>query len=187
MTDFPRVASFKTAGAFRARLRALGVSLEFDDSLDPPASSPLARPFELDGVRVGNRFCILPMEGWDGTEDGYPTELTRRRWEHFGVSGAKTDLGRRGDRRPHDGRANPRQVMLNDANAAGHRRPARDARGRAPRSIRPAPDAISTSASSSRTRDGLAAERTSGRSRGSLYRSPAASTASSASPPTCRC
>jgi 2,4-dienoyl-CoA reductase-like NADH-dependent reductase (Old Yellow Enzyme family) len=32
-------------------------------------------------VRVGNRFCVLPMEGWDGTRDGEPSELTIRRWE----------------------------------------------------------------------------------------------------------
>jgi NADPH2 dehydrogenase len=112
MTDFPRVASLKTAAAFRARLRTLGVALEFDDGLDPPGASPLARPFELDGVRVGNRFCILPMEGWDGTADGHPSDLTRRRWERFGVSGAKLIWGGEAIAVQHDGRANPRQVML---------------------------------------------------------------------------
>ena len=66
----PRVASFKTADAFRQHLRACGASLAFDDTLDAAGASPLARPFELDGIRVGNRFCILPMEGWDGTPDG---------------------------------------------------------------------------------------------------------------------
>ena len=30
----------------------------------------------IDGRRVGNRFCILPMEGWDGTTTGEPSELT---------------------------------------------------------------------------------------------------------------
>jgi hypothetical protein len=103
MTDFPRVASFKTAAAFRERLRTLGVSLEFDDVLDPPGASPLARPFALDGVRVGNRFCILPMEGWDGAADGHPSDLTRRRWEHFGVSGAKLIWGGEAIAVQHDG------------------------------------------------------------------------------------
>jgi 2,4-dienoyl-CoA reductase-like NADH-dependent reductase (Old Yellow Enzyme family) len=112
MTDFPRVASLKTAAAFRDRLHALGLSLDFDDVLDPPSASPLGRPFELDGVRVGNRFCILPMEGWDGTADGEPSDLTRRRWEHFGISGAKLIWGGEAVAVQHDGRANPRQVTL---------------------------------------------------------------------------
>jgi 2,4-dienoyl-CoA reductase-like NADH-dependent reductase (Old Yellow Enzyme family) len=112
MTEFPRVASFKTAAAFRDRLRTLGLSLDFDDTLDEPSASPLARPFELDGVRVGNRFCILPMEGWDGTADGEPSDLTRRRWEHFGISGAKLIWGGEAVAVQHDGRANPRQVTL---------------------------------------------------------------------------
>lgn len=112
MTAFPRVASLKTADAFRARLHALGVSLEFDAALDSPAASPLARSFDLDGVHVGNRFCILPMEGWDGATDGKPSDLTRRRWEHFGISGAKLIWGGEAVAVQHDGRANPRQLML---------------------------------------------------------------------------
>jgi len=132
MTDFPRIASLKTAAAFRDRLRALGLSLGFDDTLAPPATSPLARPFELDGVRVGNRFCILPMEGWDGTAEGEPSDLTRRRWEHFGIGGAKLIWGGEAVAVQHDGRANPRQVTLTpkthgaiaglrEALVAGHR------------------------------------------------------------------
>ena len=50
---------------------------------------PLAKPFEIGGVGVGNRFAIQPMEGWDGSEDGQPSDLTRRRWRNFGYSGAK--------------------------------------------------------------------------------------------------
>src|SRR5262252_508975 len=112
MPDFPRIASLKTSAAFRDRLRALGVSLEFDDALDRPASSPLARPFDLDGVHVGNRFCILPMEGWDGTPEGEPSDLTRRRWQHFGISGAKLIWGGEAVAVRHDGRANPNQLVL---------------------------------------------------------------------------
>ena len=112
MTDFPRVASFKTAAAFRSHLRAIGAGIEFDDALDPPAVTPLGRSFDLDGIRVGNRFCILPMEGWDGTAEGEPSDLTRRRWQHFGVSGAKFIWGGEAVAVQHDGRANPRQVTL---------------------------------------------------------------------------
>jgi NADPH2 dehydrogenase len=110
--SYPRVASFKTADAFRQHLGACGASIAFDEALDSPERSPLARPFELDGVRVGNRFCILPMEGWDGTADGEPSDLTRRRWERFGVSGAKLIWGGEAVAVQHDGRANPNQLVL---------------------------------------------------------------------------
>ena len=110
-TSYPRVASLKTAAAFRAHLSGSNISLPFDDAVNP--SGALAQPFELDGVRVGNRFCILPMEGWDGTADGKPTDLTRRRWKNFGISGAKLMWGGEAVAVRHDGRANPNQLMLN--------------------------------------------------------------------------
>src|SRR2546422_6300680 len=109
---YPRIAALKTAEAFRAHLRASGIPLEFDDHLATPAESPLARPIEIDGVRVGNRFCILPMEGWDGTTDGEPSDLTRRRWRHFGISGAKLIWGGEAVAVRHDGRANPNQLLI---------------------------------------------------------------------------
>jgi 2,4-dienoyl-CoA reductase-like NADH-dependent reductase (Old Yellow Enzyme family) len=109
---YPRVASLKTADAFRRHLHACGAALAFDDTLDAAPASPLARPFELDGVRVGNRFCILPMEGWDGTADGHPSDLTRRRWQRFGISGAKLVWGGEAVAVQHDGRANPNQLVM---------------------------------------------------------------------------
>ena len=51
-------------------------------------------------MRVGNRFCILPMEGWDGTSDGEPSDLTRRRWRNFGIERREVDLGRGSGCRP---------------------------------------------------------------------------------------
>jgi NADPH2 dehydrogenase len=116
--SYPRVASFKTADAFRRHLATCGASIQFDDTLVAAAGSPLARPFELDGVRVGNRFCILPMEGWDGTTDGEPSDLTRRRWERFGASGAKLIWGGEAVAVQHDGRANPNQLVLTPATQA---------------------------------------------------------------------
>ena len=56
------------------------------------------------------------MEGWDGTTDGRPTDLVRRRWARFGESGAKLVWGGEAVAVRHDGRAN--------ATPARHRRPA---------------------------------------------------------------
>jgi NADPH2 dehydrogenase len=109
---YPRVASLKTADAFRAHLAGAGIPMAFDDALATAGSSPLSRPIDVDGIRAGNRFCILPMEGWDGTADGEPTDLTRRRWRNFGMSGAKLMWGGEAFAVRHDGRANPHQLLI---------------------------------------------------------------------------
>ena len=111
---YPRVASLRTVDAFRAHLTSQAIPLAFDETLAPPGESPLARPFELAGLSAGNRFCVLPMEGWDGTLDGEPSELTRRRWRHFGESGAKLIWGGEAVAVRHDGRASPNQLLIAD-------------------------------------------------------------------------
>ena len=113
---FVRVATLRTAEAFRRHLQAGGIALEFDETLSSPYESPFARPLEADGLHAGNRFCVLPMEGWDGNAAGEPSELTERRWRNFGLSGAKLIWGGEAVAVRHDGRANPRQVMISDAN-----------------------------------------------------------------------
>src|SRR5262249_22468432 len=112
---YPRVASLKTAAAFRAHLDKSNIPLAFDETVATGPDAPLAQPlafFGDDDKRVGNRFCILPMEGWDGTTDGAPTELTRRRWRNFGSSGAKLIWGGEAVAVRHDGRANPNQLLM---------------------------------------------------------------------------
>ncbi len=108
----PRIASFRTPAALRAHLAEHRIPIAFDDELAPAGESPLAQPIVVDGVRVGNRFCVLPMEGWDGAADGAPSELTRRRWRRFGASGAKLVFGGEAMAVRHDGRASPNQLVL---------------------------------------------------------------------------
>jgi 2,4-dienoyl-CoA reductase-like NADH-dependent reductase (Old Yellow Enzyme family) len=112
--SFPRIATLKTPEEFRRHLAESRIRLGFDAELDPPVSSPLARPLEVDGVRVGNRFCILPMEGWDGTTEGEPSDLTFRRWRNFGCSGAKLIWGGEAVAVRADARANPNQLLINE-------------------------------------------------------------------------
>jgi NADPH2 dehydrogenase len=114
VTRYPRIASFKTADAFLHHVAQLGLDLPFDATLLSGDTSPLAQPLEADGLRAGNRFVVLPMEGWDGTTDGHPTDLTRRRWQHFGESGAKVIWGGEAVAVRHDGRANPNQLVINE-------------------------------------------------------------------------
>jgi 2,4-dienoyl-CoA reductase-like NADH-dependent reductase (Old Yellow Enzyme family) len=109
------MASFKTASALRAHLASSRIDLPFDDELVPASLSPLAQPLVADGLTVGNRFCALPMEGWDGTREGAPSDLTRRRWRNFGRSGAKLIWGGEAVSVRPDGRDSPAQLMLTPA------------------------------------------------------------------------
>jgi 2,4-dienoyl-CoA reductase-like NADH-dependent reductase (Old Yellow Enzyme family) len=52
------------------------------------------------------------MEGWDGSTEGRPTELTFRRWRRFGASGAKLIWGGEAVAVCHEGRANPNQLAI---------------------------------------------------------------------------
>ncbi len=113
---YRRVASLKTADLFREHLAHLAVDLPFDETLETAPNSPLAQSYQLNnGFKIGNRFAILPMEGWDGASDGRPSELTIRRWERFGKSGAKLIWGGEATAVRHDGRANPNQLVINNA------------------------------------------------------------------------
>jgi 2,4-dienoyl-CoA reductase-like NADH-dependent reductase (Old Yellow Enzyme family) len=118
--DVRRVAALKTAVDFQQTLERLGVAAElaFDATVEHGPEAPLGRSYVWRGGTVGNRFAILPMEGWDGHTDGTPSDLTRRRWIHFGQSGAKMIWGGEAVAVRHDGRANPNQLLINEANLA---------------------------------------------------------------------
>ena len=112
--DFPQVKGLKQADAFLAHLASLEVDLPFDD---PPDLDALGAPAEVAGRPCANRFAILPMEGWDGTDDGRPTDLVRRRWRRFGESGAGLVWGGEAFAVRPEGRANPHQLCLGPTSA----------------------------------------------------------------------
>jgi 2,4-dienoyl-CoA reductase-like NADH-dependent reductase (Old Yellow Enzyme family) len=114
MSSYPRVATFKTVAAFREHLQKLGLSIGCDDRIETAPDSPLAEPLEVSGFRIGNRFTIHPMEGWDGEADGRPSELVRRRWRNFGRSGAKWIWGGEAMAVLPEARANPNQLIINE-------------------------------------------------------------------------
>jgi 2,4-dienoyl-CoA reductase-like NADH-dependent reductase (Old Yellow Enzyme family) len=117
MQKYRRIASLKTIANFRAYIANLGIDLPLDEERITGPDAPLAQPYFLpDGFVIGNRFCIQPMEGWDGTPDGRPTDLTYRRWIHFGQSGAKLIWGGEATAVRPDGRANPNQLLINPTN-----------------------------------------------------------------------
>lgn len=115
-----KISGLKSVDALREHLHHLHCTLPVDDQiLTAVQGSPLAAPIEVGGRMVGNRWCIHPMEGWDGTSDGNPSPLTKHRWENFGRSGAKLIWGGEAAAVQADGRANPRQLLATAAQQAG--------------------------------------------------------------------
>lgn len=115
--QYPRVAQLKTAEIFREHLQKEGINLVFEENLEAGPNAPFAKSHTTRaGNQVGNAFCILPMEGWDGTTDGKPSELTKRRWKNFAISGAKLLWGCEAVAVQPAGRANPNQLMINEKN-----------------------------------------------------------------------
>lgn len=101
----------RSVEAFRVHLRSLDPAFDCADELLGP-EGPLAKPLALFGLEAGNRFAIHPMEGWDGNRDGSPSDLTRRRWRRFGLSGAKLIWGGEAVAVVPEGRANPNQLFI---------------------------------------------------------------------------
>jgi NADPH2 dehydrogenase len=110
------VRSLKDPAALRASLESLGLTLPCDDDVRSGPDSPLAQPLAVHEKVAGNRFAILPMEGWDNTTDGKPTDLTRRRWQRWGESGAKLIFGAEAMAVCPEGRGSPVQLMMIERN-----------------------------------------------------------------------
>jgi 2,4-dienoyl-CoA reductase-like NADH-dependent reductase (Old Yellow Enzyme family) len=114
------MARLRSPNNFREYTASLGAHLPFDEEVQSGPESPLGQEYTLhSGKVIGNRFCILPMEGWDGERDGNPSEMTERRWSNFGLSGAKLIWGCEAVAVRHDGRANPNQLMISEHTLAG--------------------------------------------------------------------
>ena len=117
---YPRIARFRTVDDLRTHCRGLDAPIPFDDEvLSAAAGSPLADPVEIGGRRAGNRWCIHPMEGWDATADGRPTDTVLRRWRRFGESGAKLVWGGEAVAVVPEGRANPNQLIAEGCGRTG--------------------------------------------------------------------
>src|SRR6478736_8677371 len=114
-----KISSFKTPEAFRGRVAELGLEIPCASELLSQTASPLSQPIEeirINGKRIGNRYAVQPMEGWDGTPSGGITENVCRRWRRFGETGAKLICGGEAMAVRRDGRANPSQLVINEVN-----------------------------------------------------------------------
>ena len=111
--SYIHLGGLRDVESFRQYLAEHQLNIPCDNKLVSGTLSPLAQPVDIGGIKVGNRIAAQPMEGWDGTGEGRPTELTFRRWERFGASGAKLIWGGEAVAVRHDGRANPNQLLIN--------------------------------------------------------------------------
>ncbi len=89
---------------------ALGISMPFSDSTEI-----LGESLEIKGKIVPNRLACQAMEGCDGTADGCPDELTVRRYDRFAKGGAGL-IWFEATAVLEEGRANPRQLWINEKN-----------------------------------------------------------------------
>ena len=103
---------FESAEAFHRHLVQLDREAGCDAKLETEGA--LTLPLVRAGFSLPNRLALHPMEGWDGTPDGAPTDATLRRWGNFGRSGAGLVWGGEAFAVDRAGRANPNQLFLND-------------------------------------------------------------------------
>src|ERR1700730_4286380 len=113
---------YRNVAELQAENARLGIALRFSNDF-----APLFRPVQVGPLRVGNSLCIQPMEGCDGTLDGRPDELTFRPHRRFGAGGAKLIWGEATAVVP-EGRANSRQLLINDRTAPDLERMLRECR-----------------------------------------------------------
>ena len=85
-----------------------GVSFPYSEDI-----SPLAQKIVIAGKTVNNRIVYQAMEGCDGTREGAPDELTKRRYLRFARGGAGI-IWFEATAVFEEGRANPRQMYLTD-------------------------------------------------------------------------
>lgn len=118
MPDYKPLSELRTADDFAGYLDGRGIDLPFDPQVESGDGATLASPVSAGELEVGNRWAILPLEGWDSDIDGKPTEASAARWKAFGLSGAKTIWGESAAVRP-DGRSTPTQLLVAEDNLSG--------------------------------------------------------------------
>ena len=110
---YKKAGTFRSVSELRQYLAEKGIDIPLAEEADHDAMS---QPATLFGRELPNRWALLPMEGWDCTAGGAPSELTVRRWTHFGESGAALICGTEAGAVIHSGRSNPYQLLVTREN-----------------------------------------------------------------------
>lgn len=100
----------------QCRARELGHEIPFSEN-----TQCLFEPLQFKHATVQNRIALQPMEGTDGTENGAPGELTRRRYLRFARGGAGLIWFEAVATVP-EARASAHQLYCNDQNLDDYKR-----------------------------------------------------------------
>lgn len=101
---------------FKIENEALGAALPYSDDV-----SCLGEGLTVGDKVFANRLACQAMEGCDGKASGEPDELTFRRYRRFAEGGAGT-IWFEATACMEEGRANPRQLWLNESNLDAFKR-----------------------------------------------------------------
>lgn len=101
---------YSDVSEFKTENTQLNANLSYTDDL-----SALSAPLEIGGKTFANRLACQAMEGCDGNADGTPAELTLRRYDRFAKGGAGI-IWFEATAVMEEGRANPRQLWINENN-----------------------------------------------------------------------
>ncbi len=95
---------------FKAQNEALNAELDFACDINILKTSK-----KIGNKEINNRFVCQAMEGCDGTSDGCPDELTKRRYARLSKGGSGI-IWFEATAVMEEGRANPRQLYINEKN-----------------------------------------------------------------------
>lgn len=93
---------------FEEQNKALNTCLPYSDDI-----SVFGKEYKIADKTIHNRLVCQAMEGCDGTADGRPDELTKRRYDRFAKGGAGM-IWFEATAVMGEGRANPRQLFINE-------------------------------------------------------------------------
>ena len=95
---------------FEEQNKVLNTNLPYSEDV-----SVLGKEYKIGNKTVHNRLACQAMEGCDGTADGSPDTLTKRRYERFAKGGAGI-IWFEATAVMEEGRANPRQLYITENN-----------------------------------------------------------------------
>ncbi len=121
----------KTQDELFAMAAAAGVALPWSDD-----TSVLCEPWAGLARPLPNRMIVHPMEGFDSTDDGGPSELAFRRYHRFAAGGAGL-LWFEATAVLHEARSNAHQLWLHEGNKAAFARLLEEAKQKAAEAMGP--------------------------------------------------
>jgi len=104
-----KFSQMNTVEEFKKKMTDAGQAFPVREDL-----SILSEPIKIGDKVIPNRMCIQPLEGFDGTKEGNPSDLIFRRYERYAKGGAGL-LWYESITVSDDGRCNPLQMIIKES------------------------------------------------------------------------